>query len=130
MEKQDKQWYFYVQMEGSAAECEKFETKVSVCKFPNSERHSISYHGKVCPIDIKGADEVDASGSGLNVRDAVMEKIFVVDSSSGAGGVGGAGGGPSSSSAEKEEGEVGEGEAGEGERYKFWVKVDVFEVTD
>ena len=43
-------------MEGSAAECEKFETKVSVCKFPNSERHSICYNGKVCPIDIKGMD--------------------------------------------------------------------------
>ena len=56
VEKQDKQWYFYVQMEGSAAECEKFETKVSVCKFPNSERHSICYNGKVCPIDIKGMD--------------------------------------------------------------------------
>merc|ERR1719281_1527722 len=78
---QDKQWYFYVQMEGSASECQKYETKVSVCKFPNSERHSISYNGKVCPIDIKGADELDAVGCGLNVRDAVMEKIFVLDSS-------------------------------------------------
>ena len=56
VEKLDMQWYFYVQMEGSAAECEKFETKVSVCKFPNSERHSICYNGKVCPIDIKGMD--------------------------------------------------------------------------
>ena len=32
VEKQDKQWYFYVQMEGSASECEKFESRVSVCK--------------------------------------------------------------------------------------------------
>ena len=31
---QDKQWYFYVQMEGSASECQKYETKLSVCKFP------------------------------------------------------------------------------------------------
>ena len=54
MEKQDKQWYFYVQMEGSSSECERFESRVSVCKFPNSDRHSISYYGKVCPIDIKG----------------------------------------------------------------------------
>merc|ERR1719319_1759610 len=53
VEKQDKQWYFYVQMEGSAAECEKFETKLSVCKFPSSERQSICYNGKVCPIDVK-----------------------------------------------------------------------------
>jgi len=34
-----------------------------------------------CPIDIKGADELDAVGCGLNIRDAVMEKIFVLDSS-------------------------------------------------
>ena len=54
VEKQDKQWFFYVQMEGSAAECEKFETKLSVCKFPNSDRQSICYNGKVCPIDVKG----------------------------------------------------------------------------
>ena len=76
-----KQWYFYVQMEGSETECEKFECRVSVCKFATSERHSIAYNGKVCPIDIKGAEELDAAGCGLNVRDAVMEKIFVVDSS-------------------------------------------------
>jgi len=130
VEKQDKQWYFYVQMEGSAAECEKFETKVSVCKFPNSERHSICYNGKVCPIDIKGADELDAAGCGLNVRDAVMEKIFVVDSGDLGPGVrtGASGEASSSGAAEKEEGEV--GEAGEGERYKFWVKVDVSRVSD
>ena len=36
---------------------------------------------QVCPIDIKGAEELDAAGCGLNVRDAVMEKIFVVDTS-------------------------------------------------
>ena len=55
VEKQDRQWFFYVQMEGSAAECEKYETKLSVCKFPNSDRQSICYYGKVCPIDIKGS---------------------------------------------------------------------------
>ena len=68
-------------MQGSSAECERFETKISVCKYPNSDRHSISYNGKVCPIDFKGADDLDSEGCGLNVRDAVMEKIFVVDSS-------------------------------------------------
>ena len=117
-------------MEGSAAECEKFETKVSVCKSPNSDRHSICYNGKVCPIDIKGADELDAVGCGLNIRDAVMEKIFVVDSSNTDGGRGSSCGmgGASSSSAEKEEGEV--GEAGEGDSYKFWIKVDLFQVAD
>ena len=57
VEKQDKQWFFYVQMEGSAAECEKFETKLSVCKFPNSDRQSICYNGKVCPIDVKGMQD-------------------------------------------------------------------------
>merc|ERR1719474_2381091 len=131
VEKQDKQWYFYVQMEGSASECEKFESRVSVCKYANSDRHSISYFGKVCPIDIKGADELDAAGCGLNVRDAVMEKIFVVDTSTcdGEGIVKG-----TTSSAvtmEKEEGEVGEGgEEGDGDRYKFWVKVDLSKATD
>ena len=60
-----------------------------------------------------------------------MEKIFVVDSSSGEGcleGGGRTGGGACSSSSEKEEGEV--GEAGEGERYKFWVRVDLVKVAD
>ena len=42
-----KQWYFYVQMEGSETECERFECRVSVCKYANSERHSIAYNGKV-----------------------------------------------------------------------------------
>jgi len=77
----NKQWYFYVQMEGAASECDHYEALVSVSKYPNSDRHSISYHGKVCPIDIKGAEELDADGYGLNVRDAVMEKIFIVDTS-------------------------------------------------
>ena len=124
VEKLDKQWYFYVQMEGSSAECEKYETKVSVCKYPNSDRHSISYNGKVCPIDFKGADDLDSVGCGLNVRDACMEKIFVVDSCSGEAdgepdsiNMAEDGGRPeagTSSGSEKEEGEV--GEAGEGER--------------
>jgi len=131
-----KQWYFYVQMEGSETECEKFECRVAVCKFSNSDRHSISFSGKVCPIDIKGAEELDQVGCGLNVRDAVMEKIFVVDTndqvvdgdqevvgssikSEGEGG------------SEKEEGEVGDhGEEGEGERFKFWVKVDLERCVD
>ena len=92
-----------------------------MCKYPNSDRHSITYNGKVCPIDFKGADDLDSVGCGLNVRDACMEKIFLVDSSGEGGGEasvedggacrtesGGSGG------SEKEEGEV--GEAGEGER--------------
>lgn len=110
-----KQWYFYVQMEGSEAECERFECRVSVCKFAASERHSIAYNGKVCPIDIKGAEELDNAGCGLNVRDAVMEKIFVVDTTEEERG--------RAKEGEKEEGEVG-GE-GEGERFKFWVRVDL-----
>jgi len=131
VEKQDKQWYFYVQMEGSSSECEKFESRVSVCKYANSDRHSISYFGKVCPIDIKGADELDAAGCGLNVRDAVMEKIFVVDTSTCDGEGIGKGTTSSAVTMEKEEGEVGEGgEEGDGDRYKFWVKVDLSKATD
>ena len=34
-------------------------------------------------------------------------------------------------SGEKEEGEVGDqADEGEGERYKFWVKIDLFKVND
>ena len=89
---------------------------------------------RLCQVSLKlnsspGAEELEAVGCGLNVRDAVMEKIFVVDSSSGEGCGEGAGrGGASPSSSEKEEGEV--GEAGEGERYKFWVRVDIVRVAD
>ena len=56
----------------------------------------------------QGADELDAAGCGLNVRDAVMEKIFVVDSGDLAPGVrtGASGEASSSGAAEKEEGEV------------------------
>ena len=99
-----------------------------MCKFAASERHSIAYNGKVapilipacdrlqvCPIDIKGAEELDTAGCGLNVRDAVMEKIFVVDTAEEERG--------RAKEGEKEEGEVG-GE-GEGERFKFWVRVDL-----
>ena len=59
-----------------------------------------------------------------------MEKIFNIDNDgAGADSANGrSGSGASSSSSEKEEGEV--GEAGEGERFKFWVKVDVAKVTD
>jgi len=122
-----KQWYFYVQMEGSESECEKFECRVSVCKFATSERHSIAYNGKVCPIDIKGAEELDAAGCGLNVRDAVMEKIFVVDTSDSGEGCSGR---LSKEGGEKEEGEVGDHGEGEGERFKFWVRVDLTKAAD
>ena len=67
---------------------------------------------------VVGADELDAVGCGLNIRDAVMEKIFVLDSSETSSGGGESSGrnteqgaGQSGSgSAEKEEGEVGEAE--------------------
>ena len=59
-----------------------------------------------------------------------MERIFTVDTTSGqdpANKEGGRG----HNSGEKEEGEVGDhGEEGEGERYKFWVKVDIFNVDE
>ena len=71
--------------QGSFAECEKFETKITVSKYPNSDRHSNTYNGKVCPIDFKGAEDLETVGCGLNVRDACMEKIFLVDSSDTAG---------------------------------------------
>jgi len=124
----DRQWYFYVQMEGSEAECEKYASQITVCKNSNSQLNSIAYCGKVCPIDIKGADELDTEACGLNVRDAVMEKIFTVDNTGQDGGKESA---RSHASGEKEEGEVGDqAEEGEGDRYKFWVKVDIFKVEN
>ena len=46
-------------------------------------------------------------------------------------GKGGGGGGGGAQSGEKEEGEVGDqADEGEGERYKFWVKIDLFKVND
>ena len=91
---------------------------------------------------LSGAEELDQGGCGLSVRDAVMERIFTVDtaienpvtnvkeagSSSARGGSAGHSG---AMGGEKEEGEVGDhGEEGEGERYKFWVKVDIFNVDE
>ena len=74
---------------------------------------------------------MDAAGCGLNVRDAVMEKIFVVDTSTCDGEGIGKGATSSAVTMEKEEGEVGEGgEEGDGDRYKFWVKVDLSKATD
>ena len=49
------------------------------------------------------------------------------------GGAARCGGGGRSQSGEKEEGEVGdhgEEEEGDGERFKFWVKVDIFRAAD
>ena len=49
------------------------------------------------------------------------------------GGAASCGGGGRSQSGEKEEGEVGdhgEEEEGDGERFKFWVKVDIFRAAD
>ena len=63
---------------------------------------------------------LDAAGCGRNVRDAVMEKIIVVNTTSRGMGKGASN---SAASMEKEEGEVGEGgEEGEGDRYKFCEK--------
>ena len=90
-----------------------------------------------------GAEELDQGGCGLSVRDAVMERIFTVDTTlenpvsnvkepgSSARSSGGGAGHSGSMGGEKEEGEVGDhGEEGEGERYKFWVKVDIFNVDE
>ncbi len=55
-------------MEGSPRDCEKYATTIKVSKNLKSERNSIVYNGIVCPIDIKGASEVEASGVGLNIR--------------------------------------------------------------
>jgi len=162
----NRQWYFYVQMEGSASLCQEFGTQITVCKSPSDDHFSkkdlfsICYYGKVCPIDTKGAEEIEHDGCGLNVRDAVMEKIFTIDTNcletaqpvligkevrdnngslsdglrlggSGCGGSAGVGGNGVGQSGEKEEGEVGDQvEEGEGERYKFWVKVNIFKVNE
>jgi hypothetical protein len=32
----------------------------------------VVYDGPVCPVDVKGAAEVNATGAGLNIRDAAM----------------------------------------------------------
>ncbi len=82
--------------------------------------------------DNPGAEELDNDGCGLNVRDAVMEKIFTVDNTSGHETQKEREGEASRvQMGEKEEGEVGDqGEEGEGERYKFWVKVDIFKVLE
>ena len=75
-------------------------------------RHSTVYNGSVCPIDIKGAVEVEAHGCGLNIRDAQMEKIFVKQ-------VGAAPG----------EDEAG-GNNGDEERFKFWIEVDIYHMEE
>ena len=57
-----------------------------------------------------------------------MEKIFVVDTTPDIEGRNGRASGLGQAG-EKEEGEVGDhGEEGDGERFKFWVKVDIFQV--
>ena len=51
-------------MEGSQKDCDKYATMIKVSKNLTSERNSIVYNGVVCPIDIKGAEEIEASGGG------------------------------------------------------------------
>ncbi|TRY67653.1 hypothetical protein TCAL_05861, partial [Tigriopus californicus] len=74
-----KNWYFYVQMEGSALDCKMYGVTIKVRKSLVSEGHSVVYNGDVCPIDIKGVGEVENSGGGLNIRNSIMENIFDVD---------------------------------------------------
>lgn len=105
-----KNWYFYVQMEGSAVDCKMYGVTIKVRKSLLSEGHSVVYNGDVCPIDIKGVGEVENSGGGLNIRNSIMENIFDVDALD-------------RSDLEQQE------EAGgdvEGERFRFWVEVDIF----
>ena len=56
-----------------------------------------------------------------------MEKIFVVDTSDAGEGCSGR---LSKEGGEKEEGEVGDHGEGEGERFKFWVRVDLTKAAD
>ncbi len=48
-----RNWYFYIQMEGSPRDCEKYGATIKVSKKLKTERHAIVYNGGVCPIDIK-----------------------------------------------------------------------------
>ena len=87
---------------GSSSDCENYGTTIRVSKSLDNERYSTVYNGAVCPIDIKGAVEVEAHGCGLNIRDAQMEKIFVKQME----------------------------EDGEEERFKFWIVVDIYKVNE
>ena len=53
-----RNWYFYLQMEGSPSDCERYGATIKVSKKLNCARYSIHYDGNVCPIDAKGAAEV------------------------------------------------------------------------
>jgi len=105
-----KNWYFYIQMEGSPRDCEKYGATIKVSKKLKSDRCAVVYNGGVCPIDVKGAAEVEASGVGLNIRSSAMEKIFDREESGGNVHAGG-------------------GDAAE-EGFKFWVDVDIYKVDD
>ena len=100
-----KNWYFYIQMEGSQKDAEKYNTIIKVSKNLKSEKNSIVYNGTVSPIDIKGASEVEASGGGLNIRDAAMEKIFDVN---------------------VESDDENDNNDEEKDGFKFWVDVDIY----
>lgn len=93
-----RNWYFYIQKEGNGNE--DYMTKISVGKYSTEgdDRHSIIYNGFTCPIDVKGATEVMETGTGLNIRDAVMERIFV----------------PEKNCDDNED------------RFKFWLSVDIY----
>ena len=84
---------------------------IKVSKNLDSERHSIVYNGVVCPIDVKGAAEVEACGAGLNIRDAAMEKIFDVNLDN---------------STQEEESSVSDDNEDKG--FKFWVNVDIYKM--
>ncbi len=109
-----RNWYFYIQMEGSPKDCEKYGTTIKVSKKLKSDRNAIVYNGGVCPIDIKGAAEVEASGVGLNIRDSAMERIFDLERDPSGGGSGGQ---------QHQRGD-------EEQMSKFWVDVDIFKVED
>ena len=111
-----KNWYFYIQMEGSQGDAEKYATIIKVSKNLTTERNSVVYNGVVCPIDIKGASEVEASGAGLNIRDAAMEKIFDINTEK------------DDDNGDKHDDSSDKSED-EDKGYKFWVDVDIYKVS-
>ena len=64
----DLKCFSLISSSGSSSDCENYGTTIRVSKSLENERYSTVYNGAVCPIDIKGAVEVEAHGCGLNIR--------------------------------------------------------------
>ena len=70
-------WYFYLQ--GEKNSFDNYTTTIKVRRSLKTECYSVVYNGAVCPITLKGAKQIDASGRGLVVRMSAMENIFDIE---------------------------------------------------